>query len=199
MGDYEAVAGGYDRGMRPLEALVLGRLRCRIFSQVSGHVLELGAGTGVNLPLYKPGARVVALDRSSEMLSQAVRRRSQACVALVQADAQRLPFADGVFDAVSGALVFCSIASPDRGLAESRRVLRAAGRLVLLEHMRGRGLGAALTSLAQPLWGICSRECRLDRDTVGAVARAGFDVRQVEHRALGIVRSIEAQVSEQIE
>jgi phosphatidylethanolamine/phosphatidyl-N-methylethanolamine N-methyltransferase len=195
MGEYEAVAGAYDRGMRPMERLIFRKLRRHIFPRVRGHVLELGAGTGVNLPLYERGARVVALDRSGEMLTWAARRRPQARVALVQADAQRLPFADGVFDAVSGALIFCSVASPDRGLAESRRVLQAAGRLVLLEHMRGRGLGAILTGLVQPLWGIWSRECRLDRETVGAVARAGFHVLHVDHHLLGIVRSIDARVS----
>jgi len=61
--------------------------------------------------------------------------------------------------------------------------------------MQGHGIGAVLTSLVQPLWGVWSKECRLDRETVGAVARAGFHVSKVEHYALGIVRSIEAWAS----
>ena len=195
MGDFEAIAGAYDRGMRPLERLIFGRLRRRLFPQLRGRVLELGAGTGVNLPLYGPGARVVALDRSSEMLGWAARKRPQARVALVQADAQRLPFAAGAFDSVSGALVFCSIASPDRGLSESRRVLKSEGKLVLLEHTRGHGIGALVTVVVQPLWGVWSHECRLDRETLAAVVRAGFHVLNVDHHALGIVRLIEAQVA----
>jgi ubiquinone/menaquinone biosynthesis C-methylase UbiE len=181
--------------MEPLERIVFRRLRKRVFAGAMGRVLELGVGTGVNLPLYGQGSRVIAVDRSAEMLHWAALRNAEAEVSLVQADVQRLPFAEGASDVVSGALVFCSVASPADGLSEAGRVLRPGGRLVLLEHMRGRGMGAILTSLVQPLWGVWSKECRLDRETVGAVAQAGFQVSKVEHHALGIVRSIEAWAS----
>jgi len=62
MGDYDRAAGSYDRGMEPLERIVFRRLRRRVFAGLVGRVLELGAGTGVNLPLYGQGARVVAVD-----------------------------------------------------------------------------------------------------------------------------------------
>ena len=192
MGDFDDVSGAYDQGMRPLEWLIFRRLRRLIFPKLRGRVLELGAGTGVNLPLYRGGARVIALDASADMLARAARRPSQASVALVRADAQHLPFSSDAIDTVSGALVFCSISSPERGLSEARRVLQPGGRLVLLEHTRGRGVGAWLTDLLQPLWGIWSRECRLDRETSLAVTRAGFRILAIEQRALGIVRWIEA-------
>ena len=192
MGDFDDVAAGYDRGMRPLEWLILRRLRRRIFPGLRGLVLELGAGTGVNLPLYDSGTRVIALDTSGEMLARAARRLSRASVALVQADAQQLPFRSATFDVVSGSLVFCSVASPERGLSEARRALRRGGRLVLLEHTRGRGAGAWLTDLLQPLWSIWSSECHLNRETVQAVMRAGFRMLAVDQHSLGIVRAIEA-------
>jgi ubiquinone/menaquinone biosynthesis C-methylase UbiE len=200
----------YDRGMLLLERLIFRRLRRRIFPRLGGDVLELGVGTGVNLPLYGPGARVTGCDANGEMLAWAARRDTRATAALVQADAQRLPFADGSFDVVAASLVFCSVADPARALAEARRVLhrpattcpdrgrrtegRPGGRLVLLEHTRGYGLGAWLTDILHPLWDTWSRECRLNRETTRTVAAAGFQVQRVEHYALGIVRVIEATV-----
>jgi ubiquinone/menaquinone biosynthesis C-methylase UbiE len=191
MSDYDSVSSEYDRGMRLLEWLIFRRLRRRTFPKLLGRVLELGVGTGINLPLYGPDARVIACDVSHTMLAQAARRSGHQAL-LVRANAERLPFASGVFDVVAGALVFCSVASPPHGLAEARRVLRRDGRLVLLEHTRGHGVGKWLTDVVQPLYEQWSRECRLDRETVQAVARAGFRLNSVEPHALGIVRVIEA-------
>jgi len=191
MSIFNDVSSVYDRGMQPLEWLILRRLR-RMFPLFRGDVLELGVGTGVNLPLYEPEARVTGCDASGEMLAWAARRHPQAPVTLVQADAQRLPFADGSFNVVTASLVFCSVADPAQGLAESRRVLRLGGRLVLLEHTRGNGLGAWLTDVLHPLWHTWSRECHLNRETTRAVAEVGFEVQRVERHALGIVRMIEA-------
>jgi ubiquinone/menaquinone biosynthesis C-methylase UbiE len=134
------------------------------------------------------------------MLEWASRRGVQSQVALVQADVQRLPFADASFGAVTGSLVFCSIANPIQGLAEAQRVLRQpqpaeeqpGGQLVLVEHTRGSGLGAWLTDLLHPLWCRWSRDCHLNRETTQAIADAGFQVQRVEQHALGIVRVIEA-------
>jgi ubiquinone/menaquinone biosynthesis C-methylase UbiE len=189
---FDGLAPVYDRGMLPLELLLLRRLRRRIFPQLCGDVLELGVGTGVNLPLYAPGARVTGCDASSEILTWAAHRRTRAPVVLARADAQRLPFADGSFDVVAASLVFCSVADPVRGLAEARRVLRSCGRLVLLEHTRGSGLGAWLTDLFHPLWHAWSRECHLNRETAQTVAEVGFKLQRVERHVLGIVRVIEA-------
>ena len=194
MSIFDDVSSVYDRGMQPLEWLIFRRLRRRMFPLLRGDVLELGVGTGVNLPLYEPGARVIGCDASGEMLAWAARRHPQAPVTLAQADAQRLPFTDGSFDVVTASLLFCSVADPAQGLAESRRVLRPGGRLVLLEHTRGSGLGAWLVDALHPLWHTWSRECHLNRETTRAVAEAGFKVQHVEQHALGIVRVIEATV-----
>lgn len=194
MSVFEQISSVYDRGMRPLELLIFRRLRHRTFPQVEGRVLELGVGTGVNLPLYGPDARVTGCDASEEMLSWAAQRCQQGCEALVQADVQHLPFADGSFDVVAGSLLFCIVPDPGRGLSEARRVLGAEGRLVLLEHTRGSGLGAFLTDLLNPLWHACSRDCHLNRETVRTVEEAGFELQGVEQHLLGVVRLIEAMV-----
>ena len=192
MSIFDGISSIYDRGMLPLEWMILRRLRRRVFATLRGDVLELGVGTGVNLKLYGDDARVVALDASADMLMRAGHRQTHRQATFVRADVQRLPFASGCFDTVAASLVFCSVADPARGLVEARRVLRPDGRLVLLEHTRGSGLGAWLTDVFQPLWSAWSRECHLNRETVQAVADAGFRVRRVEQHALGIVRSIEA-------
>ena len=214
MSIFDGLLSGYDRGMLLLELLVLRRLRRRMFPPLCGNVLEIGVGTGVNLPLYEPGACVTGCDASSRALKSAARRRPRASAALVQADVQRLPFADGSFDVVAASLVFCSIVDPARGLSEAQRVLRhpglqnepadhergrmgeeqTGGRLVLLEHTRGTGVGAWLTDVLQPVWNIWSHECRLNRETTRTVAAAGFRVLRVEQHVLGIVRVIEATV-----
>jgi ubiquinone/menaquinone biosynthesis C-methylase UbiE len=196
---FDGLVSGYDLGMLPLELVALRRLRRRAFSGLEGRVMELGVGTGVNLSLYGPGASVVAVDASRPMLDAAVRRPTRAKVWPIQADAQALPFADGSFESVTASLVFCSISDPAQGLAEARRVLRKptagereAGRLVLVEHTRGSGLGAWLTDLLNPLWMLFSRVCHLNRETVQTVVEAGFRLVRLETRVLGIFRLIEA-------
>ncbi len=194
MSVFDGISSVYDVGMLPLEWLILRRLRRRTFPTLRGAVLELGIGTGINLPLYGPEARVTGCDASGEMLAWATRRRASVCVGLAQADAQCLPFTGGSFDVVAASLVFCSIADPARGLAEARRVLRPGGRLVVLEHTRGSGVGAWLTDILHPLWHACARDCHLNRETARTVAEAGFRVERVEEHALGVVRVIEATV-----
>lgn len=177
--------------MLPLEVAVLRRMRRRAFPTVAGRVLEVGVGTGVNLPLYPPGATVVALDFSAPMLRQALCRPARARVRAVQADIHHLPFRDGAFDAVTGSLVFCSVAEPERALGEVYRVLQPGGHLLLLEHTRGRGAGAWLTDLLHPLWFAWNGVCHLNRETVRTLQEAGFQLQREEPRILGIFRLIE--------
>lgn len=191
MEPFDTIVPAYDWGMWPLEVLALRRLRRRAFSGVEGRILELGVGTGVNLPLYGPGARIVALDASRSMLEIAGQRAARAEWWAVQADVQHLPFADGSFETVGGSLLFCSVDDPARGLAEVWRALAMGGRLLLLEHTRGRGLGAWLTDLLHPLWYAWNGVCHLNRRTAQAVAAAGFRLVRDEAHALGILRVIE--------
>ncbi|MFN3761833.1 MAG: class I SAM-dependent methyltransferase [Anaerolineae bacterium] len=190
---FDALASGYDLGMLPLEVAVLRRMRRLAFPKVAGRVLEVGVGTGVNLPFYPSGATVVAIDLSAPMLRQARRRPARARVRAVQADIHHLPFRDGAFEAVTGSLVFCSVAEPERALGEVYRVLRPGGRLLLLEHTRGRGPGAWLTDRLHPLWLAWNGVCHLNRETAQAVRQAGFRLRREESRILGIFRLIEGE------
>ena len=166
----------YDVVMAPLGWMGLTAARRRLVEGLSGRVLEVGTGTGLALPGYPPSVQgVVAIDVDEAALARARRRRQG--VTLLQADVQDLPFPDGSFDAVVSSLVFCSVAAPERALAEVLRVLRPGGELRMLEHVRApRPLLATAQDLVTPLWCTVTGGCRLNRETHSLVRGAGFDV-----------------------
>ena len=124
----------YDACCALIERFGLGRWRRWLVGGAAGRTLDVGCGTGRNLPLFDARARVIGLDPTRDSLL-AARRRAPG-VPLIQGDAQALPFRDGVFDTVVSGLVFCSVPDPARGLAEVKRVLRPGGTLRMLEHVR---------------------------------------------------------------
>lgn len=193
-------ARNYDRGMWLLERVRLSSLRRDLVNQVRGDILEIGAGTGVNLPLYPPGHAVVAIDmRPSHLAAAADKSRSavpRLQVAVACADAHDLPFPSRTFDTVIGTLIFCSIGQPAAALAEIRRVLRPNGQLLLLEHVRGATpLSRRLTDWLHPLWFAMQGECHLNRETAATVAAAGFQIDHTSRHALSILQIIHATIS----
>jgi ubiquinone/menaquinone biosynthesis C-methylase UbiE len=193
---YDRVAAYYDRWMRPYERAGLGRLRAAALAELptGGRLLEVGAGTGANFPFYPRGASAACAEPSREMLLRA-REKAQrpAGAALVQARAERLPFADRTFDAALATLVFCSVGSPAEGFAELRRVVRAGGRVVLLEHVRPSGalgyLFDAMNLLTVPLF-----EDHFNRRTADEARRAGLMVERVDRHLLGALQLIVCRV-----
>ncbi len=154
-------------------------LRRETAGRAQGVVLEVGAGGGYNFAYYDPALveRVEATEPDAKMLGYARRRAAQARVpiALTQAPAEALPFADGVFDTVVATLAFCSVTDPQRGLGELLRTLKPGGRLLMAEHVRSpyavvAGVQTALVPLTTRLAGAC----HWNRDTARAVRRAGF-------------------------
>ncbi len=194
---YDRVAARYDRLIRPLERWGLQRLRAAALGELSEgvHLLEVGAGTGANFRFYPPRSRGVASEPSSEMLNIAREKRDRATksVRLVQARAEQLPFADRAFDAACATLVFCSVASPSRGFAELRRVVRAGGTVVLLEHVRPAGvLGYVFDALNRLT--VALFEDHFNRRTADEARRAGLHLVRVEKHLFGIVQIIVCRV-----
>jgi ubiquinone/menaquinone biosynthesis C-methylase UbiE len=160
----------------------------------TGRVLDLGTGTGRNLPLFAPGARPIGVDPSADNIRCA--RRRAGAVPLVIARAEALPFRDGAFDTVVSALVLCSVTDPASALAEVRRVLRHGGALRLMEHVRARGLRGGLQDLMQPAWTAFTGGCRPTRATERSVEAAGFRIEPESVRARGIMRRLQARAPE---
>ena len=194
---YDRQAGLFDVMEAPVELIAFKPLRKRLWSEVHGaRVLEVGVGTGKNLPYHPQSARSVAVDLSPRMLRRAASRarRLEHDVDLVLADAQHLPFRDGAFDAAAATFVFCSVPDPVMGLGEVRRVLRDEGQVHLLEHVRaGNRVVGRLMDLINPV-AVRLMGANINRDTVGNVARAGIAAGSVESRGLGIVKLIRGLV-----
>ncbi len=192
MAGLEQIPWLYDALCTVMERTGLGRWRRWLVEGARGRTLDLGTGTGRNLPLYRTDVRVVGVEPAWAPLRRA-RRRAPA-VPLVRARAEALPFRDGVFDTVVGGLVFCSVADPGQGLAEVRRVLRPDGALRALEHVRSLApWKARLQDAVQPFWTRLTGGCHPNRDTERTVEEAGFRIEPGGRRAKGDMRRFAAR------
>jgi SAM-dependent methyltransferase len=182
----------YDAACAVSEWTGLGRWRRWLVEGARGRTLDLGCGTGRNLPLYGPGVRVVGVDPAWPVLGRA--RRRAPGVPLVRARAEALPFRSGVFDTVVSGLAFCSVPDPARGLSEVRRVLRPGGRLRMLEHVRStRPWRGRVQDAIQPCWTWVMGGCRPNRETERTVEAAGFVIEADGRRARGDMRRFAAR------
>jgi ubiquinone/menaquinone biosynthesis C-methylase UbiE len=166
----------YDGVTAPLERAILAERRATLLPGISGVILDVGAGTGANLPHFRSATRVVATEPAAGMRKRltAKARTARCPVEIIDAPAERLPQADDCFDGVVFTCVLCSVADPDRALAQAWRTLRPGGHLVVLEHVRGTGRLARRQDLITPVWSKVAFGCHPNRDTEAAIRRAGF-------------------------
>lgn len=167
----------YDPFLRRGERLGLAGRRAELLWRVQGQVVEIGAGTGLNVRHYPPAAEVVLSEPVPAMYRRLEKRvRGRTGMRPVRAGADALPMADGSVDTVVSTLVLCTVPDVDRVLAELVRVLRPGGRLLFLEHVRAEDPKQARrqTRLAGP-WAAFAQGCRCDRDTV-ALVKQRFDI-----------------------
>lgn len=178
----------YDRVMASSEQACLQRWRMELFADLRGRVLEVGAGTGASLPCYPDAIDELVLAEPDPHM----RHKLQARIvgrprARVTADSvESLTAPEASFDAVVSSLVLCSVAAPERALAEIFRVLQPGGRLVFIEHVAAHGEPRRLAwqRRVEPLWKRVAGNCHLTRDTAGSIAAAGFEIVVLEHGAL---------------
>jgi ubiquinone/menaquinone biosynthesis C-methylase UbiE len=162
----------------------IGDHRRRLLAGLTGRVLEIGAGNGLNFPHYPATVtEVLAIEPEPYLRRQALAAARQAPVPIrvVAGTAEALPAPDASFDAVVASLVLCTVADPDQALAEVRRVLRPGGRLRFYEHVRASDprLARWQDRLERP-WGWLVGGCHPNRDTVAAITAAGLRVIQLD-------------------
>jgi SAM-dependent methyltransferase len=161
----------------------LAQVRARVVPEARGAVLEIGAGSAMNLPFYTDAVtRLIALDSSPELLRRA---REKAVVApfpveLLHASAEQLPLPDREVDTVVVTWSLCSIPDAEEALSEVRRVLKRDGTLIFAEH----GLSPdprvqAWQNRINPLWRRVSGGCNLNRRIDALIRRAGFSIEEL--------------------
>lgn len=182
----------YDAMFFVMDRTGLSRWRDWLAKGAKGRTLEVGCGTGRNLPRYAVET-LVALEPDADTLAKAKQRAPHAL--FVRASAQALPFREGVFDTVVSSLVFCSVPDPRAGLAEVKRVLKDDGELRMMEHVRGEGFGGSVRDFIQPAWTKVAGGCYPNRRTEETVEECGFTISEEGRRRDGTMRRFAAKKS----
>jgi ubiquinone/menaquinone biosynthesis C-methylase UbiE len=170
---------------RRVEQETLGKWRRDLLAPLSGAVLEIGSGTGLNLPFYPATVeRVILSEPDPHMRNQLRRKLTQArpgMVTVVDAAVDALPLSDKSVDAVVATLVLCSVPEQRSALAEIHRVLRPSGQFVFLEHVAAEGRPGLLKwqRRIEPIWKRLAGNCHLTRQTQAAIERSGLVLEHV--------------------
>lgn len=173
--------------------------KSRLLGALDGTVLEIGPGTGSNLPYLGAGVSWIGLEPNPHMRRRIEQRAARlgrpVDVRGGTAEATGLPSAS--VDAVVSTLVLCSVRDLDATLVELRRVLRPGGRLVFIEHVRSHSrAGHAAQRLFRRPWSFVADGCQLDRDTGDALLRAGFfEIASTDFRVPAPVRWLLPHIS----
>lgn len=191
---YRRIAPLYDLLDLPFECFRYRKIRPQLFANLSGRILDAGAGTGRNFPFYPPGAEIVAIDLSPAMLARARRRIPSAAakVELRQMDVTRLAFPDDAFDAAVASFLFCVLPDEQQPLAleELGRVVKRGGTIRLLEYTRPRGaFRHAVTRLWEP-WVNWAYGAGFDRRTEEHVVAAGLELTEVRPVVSDLIKMI---------
>lgn len=191
------MAALYDRTMKATEEACLEEWRIGLVSDLEGEVLEVGAGTGLNLPFYPTSVtRLVLSEPDRHMRQKLAEKAAQSAVRVEVSDAtlETLPMEGESFDAVVSTLVLCSVPELEKALTEIRRVLRPGGKFVFLEHVAAEDRPRRLKwqHRAEPFWKWFAGNCHLTRRTEAAIVAAGFELdeitRESMRKAMPVVR-----------
>jgi ubiquinone/menaquinone biosynthesis C-methylase UbiE len=168
----------YDRIMRLGEERSMGRCRGKLVADAHGRTLEIGAGTGANVPYYPDDLEELILAEPFEPMRRQMKRKlseSGRKARTLGAPAEAIPLEDESIDTVVSTLVLCTVDFPDLALAEAARVLRPGGQLLFIEHVRSHSprVSRWQDRLEIP-WRHFGAGCRCNRDTIASIASAGF-------------------------
>jgi len=174
---------------RALGSAPVAEQRAALLQGLAGDVLEVGFGTGLSLRHYPAGVRrLYTLDPSHPPLKRVAERIAAAAFRVEELafdPARPYPLADGAVDAVASMFTLCTIPEPAAALREVRRVLKAGGRFVFLEHGKAESAGLhRWQRRLTPLWARFTGGCQMDRDIAALLNAAGF--RDVRHERVAV-------------
>jgi ubiquinone/menaquinone biosynthesis C-methylase UbiE len=189
---YNRAAKIYDIFESPMEMMALKKWRVDLMKGLDGKILEVGVGTGKNIPYYPEGMNITAIDFSEKMLNKA-RMKAEALnkkVKFYYMDAELMAFQDNTFDIVFTTCVFCSVPDPVQGLKEIKRVCKPGGKIIMIEHVRSENkvLGLIM-DLFNPLV-VNSYGANINRRTINNIEKAGFSRINVTNLFSDIVKKI---------
>jgi len=177
---YDRTASFYDW----MDFMIKDDVRKEVIGSARGKVLEVGVGTGKNLPFYRQDCEVTGIDFSPQMLKRARRRAKKLDlqVNLRELDAQEMDFPADSFDTVVATCVFCSVPDPVQGLKEIRRVCKPDGQVILLEHVRSENLVLGkIMDILNPI-SLHMVGSNINRRTVENASRAGLNLESVQKK-----------------
>lgn len=168
----------------PMEGM-FSKWRKQMLKDISGKTLEIGIGTGKNIPYYPENVDLTGIDFSEKMISKAKEKvTGSKNIQLLEMDAQQMQFDDNAFDTVVTSCVFCSVPDPVQGLKEIRRVCKNGGKILMLEHVRShKKVVGPLMDVFNfiPLYLIGAN---INRETLQNLLKAGFQPENIEGKNL---------------
>jgi ubiquinone/menaquinone biosynthesis C-methylase UbiE len=197
---YDRIAKIYDFLDQPME-MGFSKWRKKMLSEATGKTLEVGIGTGKNLPFYPEDVELTGIDFSEKMIEKARNKINHpAKTQLLEMDAENMFFDDNTFDTVVTSCVFCSVPDPVQGLKEIRRVCKNGGKILMLEHMRSHKkvvgpLMDAFNFIPLHIYG-----ANINRETYDNLLKAGFKPQniRVENVWFDIVKLIRITNNQQL-
>jgi SAM-dependent methyltransferase len=189
-----AFAALYDRELKSTEKNGLARMRTRILAEARGAVLEVGAGTGINLGHYPPTLSRLTLVEPDPYMARRLRTRRARMdreATILEVRGEELPLDDGSFDTAVSTLALCTVREPAMVLSELSRVLKPGGQLLFIEHVRSgdRQLARWQDRLEKP-WRLVADGCRCNRDLSATIADSPFELRAIDRGQLPNVPAI---------
>lgn len=178
------MAKSYDFLMQGTEQRCLGAWRKEILASARGQVLEIGAGTGINLPYLPVQASPVYLcepdHQMRKQLARKISNSSRQNINITDWKAEAIEMPDESFDTIISTLVLCSVDCLTSSLKEVHRLLRPGGKLIFMEHIiSDHPTTRTWQKRLEPFWGMCAGDCRLTRDTASAIGKNGFQIEQL--------------------
>lgn len=184
----------YDRIMQDAEDKGLREWQKSLLENVSGDVLELGAGTGANLPFYPQAVKHLILSEPSSFMRQQLKQKlpSQLSIEISSDEAECLTLPDQSVDVVVCTLVLCSVKNPEKALSEIYRVLRPNGKLFFIEHVLATNnpKRANWQKRLALLWKYVADGCHINRGTEQMMQNAGFQFLEIERQSMRGVPAI---------